>query len=77
MRTVIIYGPQGCGKTTMAEAFRQFFNCTTVVDEASFNSPIVKGFLYLTALSRQQLPLVQGVEIFSYDQVRQMMRDAK
>lgn len=30
--TVIIYGPQGCGKTTHAIQLQKFFGCTGIVD---------------------------------------------
>lgn len=34
--SIIVYGPQGCGKTKHAEALRAHFNCDAVVDEAEW-----------------------------------------
>jgi hypothetical protein len=35
--TVVLIGPQGCGKSTHAQAFAQAFGCTHVIDGESLN----------------------------------------
>lgn len=34
--SIIVYGPQGCGKTKHAEALRVHFNCAQIIDEAEW-----------------------------------------
>lgn len=34
--SIIVYGPQACGKTKNAEALRAHFKCDSIVDEASW-----------------------------------------
>jgi ABC-type cobalamin/Fe3+-siderophores transport system ATPase subunit len=29
---VVVYGPKGCGKTTLAEALRDYFGCGRIID---------------------------------------------
>lgn len=48
MITVIVYGPQGSGKTTNAEALRKHFGCSRVVDDWHYGDLICKGDLILT-----------------------------
>lgn len=51
-RAVLVYGPQGCGKTTNAERLRRHFGCATVQDDGlHLHGPqrkIVDGALHLT-----------------------------
>ncbi len=48
MNTVIVTGPQGCGKTLHAAKLKAHFGCTSVVDEWWSGDPIVPGALHLT-----------------------------
>ncbi|WP_191126167.1 dATP/dGTP diphosphohydrolase domain-containing protein [Mesorhizobium sp. B2-1-2] len=48
MNTVIVYGPQGCGKTTNAEALLKHFGCEGIEDGWSLNEHIQAGALHLT-----------------------------
>lgn len=52
-RSVIIYGPQGCGKTINGEALRAVYGCDRIDDTDSFYSGGHRfdpkaGHLYLT-----------------------------
>lgn len=44
--TVIIYEPQGCGKSVNAELLRKKFNCKTVVEYGN-EEKIIEGSLHL------------------------------
>ena len=46
---VIIYGPQGCGKTRNAEALAAHFGCTSIVDNWDGESEVPDGALALTS----------------------------
>lgn len=49
MRSVIVHGPQGCGKTTNAEAIREALGLSAVVDDWKRGQPFpVDGALILT-----------------------------
>lgn len=47
MRTVVLYGPQGCGKTRNAEAIRFHFGCASIVDGWESTDPIKRGALHI------------------------------
>lgn len=42
-KSIIIYGPQGCGKTVNVEALREVYSCKRIDDSDSFG---VKGFKF-------------------------------
>lgn len=46
--TVLIHGPQGCGKTRSAQALAAHFGCSQVVDDWNGRDPIAAGSLVLT-----------------------------
>ena len=46
--TVLIHGPQGCGKTRNAQALAAHFGCSQVVDDWNGRDPIAPGSLVLT-----------------------------
>ena len=50
MPTVIVHGPQACGKTRNAEALRAKFGCTGIVDDFGHRrgDTIVPGHLHLS-----------------------------
>ena len=48
METVIVYGPQGCGKTSSADALKKRFGCHRVIDEWDGKTPLPEGALALT-----------------------------
>ncbi|WP_195178896.1 dATP/dGTP diphosphohydrolase domain-containing protein [Mesorhizobium sp. INR15] len=47
--TVIVSGPQGCGKTTNALALMKFFGCDTLIDGWCDGQPVVPHALHLTS----------------------------
>lgn len=57
MKSVLITGPEGCGKTLHAEALRQHFNCATIVDDWTPKDGIVPGALLLTRATPGGAPL--------------------
>lgn len=48
MNTVIVTGPQGCGKTSASGQLAQRYGCKSIVDEWYSGMPIVPGALHLT-----------------------------
>lgn len=48
MRSIIVYGPQGCGKTRHAELLRDFFGMSHIVDDWDCSDPIPDDALVLT-----------------------------
>ncbi|MEW8000692.1 MAG: hypothetical protein AB2795_19275 [Candidatus Thiodiazotropha endolucinida] len=47
--TVVVYGPQGCGKTMVAEQLKEHFGCTEVKDDEWDGSTLLReGELALT-----------------------------
>ena len=46
--TVLIHGPQACGKTRNAQALAAHFGCSSVVDDWNGRDPIAAGSLVLT-----------------------------
>lgn len=54
--TVIIHGPQGCGKTTHAKPLAQHFGCARVVDDWNGADPLPAGVLALTNARRISPP---------------------
>ena len=51
MATTIIYGPQGSGKTTLAETLATHFKCSQVVDEWDGESELAEDTLALTSVA--------------------------
>lgn len=49
MNTIIVYGPQGCGKTTNAEALRKHFGCDEIIDDWESDRSAKEGSLHLTS----------------------------
>ena len=47
--TVLIHGPQGCGKTRNAQALAAHFGCSRIVDDWNGQSKIEEGSLVLTS----------------------------
>lgn len=54
--TVVVHGPQGCGKTIYAEALAAHFGCSNVADEWDGTDPLPNGTLALTSAPRIALP---------------------
>lgn len=58
--TVIVYGPQGCGKTRHADQIRHSLNCASVVDEWRPGDDIVKGAVHFTTAEPDQIVIPNG-----------------
>lgn len=71
MKTVIVYGPQGCGKTRYGKALMAKFGCIGIFDDFGWNpSQRVKpGYLHLSNLSGEQLEKFRrnGAHIIPFD----------
>lgn len=48
MKTVIVYGPQGCGKSQHADLLLAMFGCSLLVDGWDGESSLQDGSLALT-----------------------------
>lgn len=46
--TIVIHGPQGCGKTRSAEALAKHFGCSHIVDDWNGRDKVAPGALVLT-----------------------------
>lgn len=60
---LIVYGPEGCGKTTNAERIRDFFGVQSYVDEWGPDQPKWPGAVHLT-----NIPMPGAI---NYEQVMQ------
>lgn len=74
--SVIIYGPQGCGKTRNAEALRKAFGCDEVVDGWEPGHPVERGNLHLTWHHRPSAPGAGRVQIMSFDEAMKQVSEA-
>lgn len=84
-KPVIVYGPQGCGKTLRAEEMRQHFMLDRVVelDEVpkADRHNYSLGTLYLTSLTREEM-VKQGLidedarRVLSFGEVMAQLADA-
>ncbi len=48
MPKVIVYAPQGSGKTLHAQALMQHFGCSALIDEWRTGTPVLENALALT-----------------------------
>ena len=67
MQTVIIYGPQGCGKTRHMKDFCELYGCAAWIDDWLPCEPLVPGALHLTFEVPSGLP-AGDVQIISFDE---------
>lgn len=75
--TVIVHGPQGCGKTRNAQALRQHFGCTAVRDEGdecNHRGPMAlqPGALHLMCELPRSVPA--GVRVVPFDEAMRQVR---
>jgi len=59
-QTIIIQAPQGAGKTEHAEALREYFGCTGIVEGWPGEGSLEPGALHLTNL--------QGLRVLSLEE---------
>lgn len=55
MTTIILYGPQGSGKTTVAEKLSEVFGTDGIVDEWSPQDALLTDHLHVTQVDVDQL----------------------
>jgi len=70
--TTVVYGPQGCGKTTHAEALAEFLGCARVVDGDWYSgASLTPGALHLTSETPAEMPaaVLAGARVLSFGQV--------
>jgi MoxR-like ATPase len=68
MTTILIHGPQGCGKTRNAQALAAHFGCSKVVDDWNGRDRVVAGALVLTNIDNWKasaLPTARRVVPFA------------
>ncbi|MCU7839753.1 MAG: ATP-binding protein [Candidatus Thiodiazotropha sp. (ex Troendleina suluensis)] len=60
--SVVVFGPQGCGKTTVAEQLKEYFGCSEVNDdEWDGCTPLREGVLVLTNVAPPYVVPVERV----------------
>ena len=67
MQTIIIYGPQGCGKTRHMKDFCELYGCAAWTDDWLPGDPLVPGLLHLTFEVPSGLS-DRDVQIISFDE---------
>lgn len=72
MSTIIIHGPQGCGKTRHAQAMAALFRCSQIVEDWDGRTPVPAGALVLTQL--QRFTPDTDVHVYSFDEVAPFLR---
>ncbi|MCS3467414.1 DNA polymerase III delta prime subunit [Pseudomonas sp. JUb42] len=64
MKPLIVVGPQGCGKTQLAQTMAEFFGCEHIVDPLESHDPLPSGTLALTNVE----PILSGnPRVLSFD----------
>lgn len=79
MKTIIIVGPAGCGKTLHAEALRQHFQCTHIMDQWRPSDGYAPGALILTSMRPGGSPLPytsETMDAYDFDQAMRLMNEA-
>ncbi|MDI3489602.1 MAG: hypothetical protein PWP11_879 [Thauera sp.] len=74
MTTVIVYGPQACGKTRNGEALKRHFGCNRIVDDWNGRAALRDGDLALTNAFIERKP--NGARLVSFDDAMRQMRSA-
>ena len=70
---LVVYGPQGCGKTTNARAIADYFRCTSIVDNWDGRSRLPDGALALCT----RYPWRRRYDVLSYQAVMAAMVRAR
>lgn len=71
MATVIVHGPQGCGKTLNAEALRKRFGCTRVIELDEPHAAIQSGCLHLCV---EPPHVTTGARVLSFAEAMTLVR---
>lgn len=71
MKTVIVHGPQGCGKTRYSKSLMGKFGCIGIVDDFGWHPShrVKPGYLHLSNLPAEQLENFRrdGAHIIPFD----------
>jgi hypothetical protein len=71
-KTVVVHGPQGCGKTSNAESLAEYFGCSVVFDEWNGMDILPAGCLALTNTSPPWSSLCDAI-VFSFDEAMRLL----
>lgn len=73
-KSVIVYGPQGCGKSTHAEALARHFGLSVIHDDDYIDQRKYRaaGTLYLTCVKPEWVP-DEARRCFSFDDAMRMV----
>jgi hypothetical protein len=71
MATVIVHGPQGCGKTRNAEALRKRFGCKRVIELDTPRATVQPGCLHLC---NELPPVTTGARVLSFAKAMTLVR---
>lgn len=70
-KTVIVTGPQGCGKTMASAKLLGHFGCSRVQDDWTPRKPLVAGALHLTNDDLRAFEPPTGVRVVPFYMLRQ------
>ncbi len=62
--SIIVHGPQGCGKSKNAQAIATHFGCVSIVEEWDGRFPLPQNTLVLTNAAPASLT---GPQVLSFD----------
>jgi len=67
-KTVIVHGPQGCGKTFHSDDLARFFRVDRVIDDFFWSDPIPLLNCLVLTHEPPPAPLVDDHRVLSFDQ---------
>jgi len=72
-KSVVVYGPQGCGKTTHAAALAKHFGLANIVEEADRLNNIKRHSTNALLIATERPTWAEGSRrVFSFEQAMQM-----
>ena len=76
MSAIIVCGPQGCGKTTIAVALARQLGCTRIVDDWDGKMRLAKNALALTSIEISSLSPRNRVRALSFHEALSRLQHA-
>lgn len=75
---VVVYGPQGCGKTFHAQELAELLGCTSIVDEDggwALSDGVKPGALHLTCEALKDIPVrvLAEARVFSFGELSTLL----